>query len=198
MNDKKPQGAKTGFKYYAKRYAFAVAAAVALAVLAIFFPRVTMNGEVKELGSQALATTLSSFKEMLLVIPPIFIMLGLLDVWVPRETMVKYMGEGSGVRGAVLAILLGSAAAGPLYAAFPVAAVFMKKGARFFNVLLFLGAWSTTKIPMLLFELSSMGPLFTLTRLGMSLIGITLIALVVNRFTGKEEIARIYENAVKL
>lgn len=198
MNEKKQQGGKPGFSHYAKRYAFAAAAVAVLAVLAIFFSKIQINGEVKELGSQALATTLSSFKEMLLVLPPIFIMLGLLDVWVPRETMVKYMGEGSGLRGAVLAILLGSAAAGPLYAAFPVAAVFMKKGARFFNVLLFLGAWSTTKIPMLLFEFASMGPVFTFTRLGMSLVGITLIALAVSRLTGKQEIARIYENATKL
>lgn len=34
-------------------------------------------------------------KTMLLVIPPIFILLGLLDVWVPREKMMKFMGPGS-------------------------------------------------------------------------------------------------------
>jgi hypothetical protein len=57
----------------------------------------------------------------------------------------------------VLAILIGSAAAGPLYGAFPVAAVFMKKGVKFSNILIFIGAWSTTKIPMILFEVSSLG-----------------------------------------
>ena len=51
---------------------------------------------------------------------------------------------------------------------------------------------------MLLFEFSSMGPVFTLTRLGMSLVGITLIAFAVSRLTGKEQIARIYENAMNL
>jgi len=74
----------------------------------------------------------------------------------------------------------------------------MKKGASFFNVLLFLGAWSTTKIPMVLFELASMGPVFTFTRLGLSLAGITLIALLVSRISGKSEITRIYENAKAL
>ena len=198
MNEKNPQGTKKGFKHYARRYAFAAGAAVLMTVLVIFFPEIRIGGETRAFGSAALTITLSSFKEMLLVLPPIFIMLGLLDVWVPRETMVRFMGQGSGLRGAALAVLLGSAAAGPLYAAFPVAAIFMKKGASFFNVVMFLGAWSTTKIPMLLFELASMGPLFTLTRLGMSLVGITLIALIVNRVTGKEEIARIYENAMNL
>jgi uncharacterized membrane protein YraQ (UPF0718 family) len=42
---------------------------------------------------------------MLLVIPPIFILLGLLDVWVPKEK-VKFMGEGSGLKGVLLAIFL--------------------------------------------------------------------------------------------
>lgn len=176
-------------KKIVKRYVFAAFAVAALAALLIFLPAV---------GTRALDTTLFSFKEMLLVLPPVFILLGLLDVWIPRETMVRFLGNGSGLRGGALAVLLGSAAAGPLYAAFPVAAVFMKKGASFTNVLLFLGAWSTTKIPMVLFELSSMGPVFTFTRLGVSLVGITLIALVVNRLTGKSEISRIYEHAKEL
>lgn len=43
--------------------------------------------------------------------------------------MMKYMDEGSGIKGImILSIIFGSAAAGPLYGAFPVAVVFMKKG----------------------------------------------------------------------
>ncbi len=167
------------------RYIWPLVSVAALAALAIFVPGV---------GTKALNLTASGFMQMLLVIPPIFVLLGLLDVWIPRETMVRFMGEGSGFKGAALAVLLGSAAAGPLYAAFPVAGVFMKKGATFTNVLLFLGAWSTTKVPMVLFELASMGPLFTLTRLALSLVGISLIAVSVNRLTGKNRIAQIYEN----
>jgi hypothetical protein len=187
----KPAGVKLGQgkpakKSFLRRYMYAIAAAAALIALVLFWPQVGLPSSGK---------LLNGFKEMLTVLPPIFVMLGLLDVWVPRETMVKFMGEDSGVKGALLAIFLGSAAAGPLYAAFPVAAVFMKKGAKFMNVMLFLGAWSTTKVPMVLFELSSMGPLFTFTRLGLSLVGITIIAALVNRITGKLEIARIYEKA---
>ena len=48
---------------------------------------------------------------MVLVIPPIFVLLGLLDIWVPRSTMIKYMGEGSGLKGIILAIFIGSAEA---------------------------------------------------------------------------------------
>jgi len=194
---KRPGGMKPGgkppqkhtFKSIVKRYAFLLVMLICLGALLI----ADTNRGVK-----ALDTTWYTVREMLLVIPPIFILLGLLDVWVPRETMVKYMGEGSGLKGALLAILIGSAAAGPLYAAFPVAAVFMRKGARFFNVMLFIGAWSTTKVPMVTFETVSMGPVFALTRLGMSLIGITIIAFVMNKITSKEAVAAMYKKAEEM
>lgn len=176
-------------KKYLKRYAFALAAIAALgAVMIIDWG----------MGEKALGTTLYSFQEMALVLPPIFVLLGLLDVWVPRETIMRFVGEGSGLKGALLSVLLGTAAAGPLYAAFPVAGVMMKKGAKFTNVLLFIGAWSTTKIPMVAFEMASLGPLFSFTRLGVSLIGITLIAFIMQKAVKKEEIALIYERAREL
>lgn len=146
----------------------------------------------RSVGIKAIGVARYSFKEMALVIPPVFILLGLLDVWVPRETMVKYMGEGSGIKGVILSIILGSAAAGPLYGAFPVAAVFMKKGVKFSNILIFIGAWSTTKIPMFLFEISALGARFAVTRLVVDIPGIILIAYILSQLIPKEEIREIY------
>lgn len=149
-------------------------------------------------GKSVAGITAMQLKEMLLVIPPIFILLGLLDIWVPKETMVKYMGEGSGLKGIVLAMVIGSAAAGPLYGAFPVAAVFMKKGVKFTNVLIFIGAWSTTKIPMLLFEIASLGPRFAITRLLVDVPGIIVIAAVLSTLTPRAEVQRLYDGAKDL
>lgn len=148
-----------------------------------------------ELGLKAISITGNSIKEMLLVIPPIFILLGLLDVWVPRETMIKYMGEGSGIKGILLAIFIGSAAAGPLYGAFPIAAVFMKKGVKFMNILIFIGAWSTTKIPMFLFEMAALGTKFAVSRLLIDIPGIIIIAFILSKMISKKEIEEIYDNA---
>ena len=152
----------------------------------------------REIGLKAIRVTGYSFKEMILVIPPVFILLGLLDVWVPKETMMKYMGEKSGMKGIALSIILGSAAAGPLYGAFPIAAVFMKKGVKFSNVLIFIGAWSTTKIPMFLFELSSLGARFAVTRLLVDIPGIILISYILCSLVNRAEVRRIYENAETL
>lgn len=146
-------------------------------------------------GLESLNIAAYSFKEMAMVIPPVFLLLGLLDVWVPRETMIKYMGEKSGVKGVVLAIVLGSAATGPLYGAFPIAAVFMKKGVKFSNILIFIGAWSTTKIPMFLFEMSALGAKFAVTRLIIDIPGIIIIAYILELMISKNEKIKMYKNA---
>ncbi|MPN19707.1 hypothetical protein SDC9_167079 [bioreactor metagenome] len=148
---------------------------------------ILMNIIMPYKGKEATSITMSNISEMLKVIPPIFILLGLLDVWVPREKMIKYMGDNSGILGISIAFLLGSAAAGPLYAAFPIAGVLLKKGADFSNILIFIGAWSTTKIPLLLFEVSSLGWKFTIIRLIIDIVGILVIANITNKMLNKED-----------
>jgi uncharacterized membrane protein YraQ (UPF0718 family) len=121
-------------------------------------------------ATQALSLSFDNIVTMMGVIPPIFVLIGLLDVWVPKETMIKYMGDNSGLLGLFFAFLLGSLAAGPLYAAFPVAALLLKKGARFAYVIFFLGTWTAAKIPLLLFEMTSLGVTFTLIHVSSMLI----------------------------
>ncbi|MDF2614468.1 MAG: permease [Clostridia bacterium] len=144
------------------------------------------------LGAKSFSITWQNTLEMLAVIPPIFILLGLLDVWVKREVMIKYMGDDSGLIGILIAFFLGSAAAGPLYAAFPVAGVLLKKGSRLSNVFIFLGAWSTTKIPLLLFEASAMGTRFMLIRLILDLFGILIIAYATEKLLSQSQKEEIY------
>jgi hypothetical protein len=69
----------------------------------------------------------------------------------------KIMGDKSGARGALVALLLGVVTAVPLYALMPVAGVLLKKGSKIRNVLIFLCASASIRIPLLLFEISSLG-----------------------------------------
>lgn len=173
-------------KDFLKRYRFFITTIIMILALTL------IN---RSIGIKAIGIVGFSFKEMFLVIPPIFILLGLLDVWVPRETMIRFMGQGSGIKGIILSFILGSAAAGPLYGAFPIAAVFMKKGVKFSNILIFIGAWSTTKIPMFLFEMSALGSKFAVTRLLVDIPGIIVIAYILARITPKCEIMEIYKQS---
>lgn len=172
-----------------KRYrAFLTLLAINLVIMLLF----------PGLGRKSMNVTWNNTVEMLSVIPPIFIFLGLLDVWVQRETMVKYMGEKSGIIGVAIAFLLGSAAAGPLYAAFPVAGVLLKKGGKFSNILIFIGAWSTTKIPLLLFEASAMGWKFMLLRFLLDIPVIAIIAYLIEKSMSKSEKDIVYQNILTL
>ena len=172
-----------------RRYA-AVLATTALFILFLVLLPLYREKAIEIISFQA--------ETMMLVIPPIFVLLGLLDVWIPREQMMRFMGPGSGAKGGLLAFLIGSFAAGPLYGAFPVAVVLMKKGASFINILIFIGAWSTTKIPMLLFESSALGFRFAMSRLAIDIVGIVGIALIMKAMLPEDEVARLYQQAEKM
>ena len=103
--------------------------------------------------------------EVLAVVPPVMVLMGLLDVWVPRKLVESRLGQQSGPIGALVALFLGTAAAGPIYAAFPIAVTLRDKGARTANVVIFLGTWATIKIPMIMMESSFISLRFALLRL---------------------------------
>jgi uncharacterized membrane protein YraQ (UPF0718 family) len=121
------------------------------------------------LAGLAVTKSMSFLVEVLLIVPPVMVLMGLLDAWVPRHVVEAHLGRDGGVRGAAVAILLGTAAAGPLYAAFPIALSLQKKGARLANVVIFLGTWATIKIPMIIMESSFVGLRFALLRLAFTI-----------------------------
>ena len=89
------------------------------------------------IGVTAVEITIDNFKTILLLVPPILLLVSLMDVWVSKDVIIKYMGKDSGWRGLLSAFLLGSVAVGPLYIAFPIAAMLAKKGARLVYILFF-------------------------------------------------------------
>ncbi|MFO7672037.1 MAG: permease [Bacteroidales bacterium] len=120
-------------------------------------------------------------KQLFTLLPLMFILLGLFEVWVPREKVQQYIGKGSGIKGSLLVSLLAFLQAGPLYVAFPVAYALWEKGSSKFNIFLYLGAFTTMKVPMLMFEIGFLGVKFTLLRIGLSLPAIIAIAFIMDR-----------------
>jgi uncharacterized membrane protein YraQ (UPF0718 family) len=161
-----------------RRYGFFLVLLLINLLLLLFFPVI---------GRESFRITGESLLDVLLVLPPIFIILGLADVWIDRETMMRFLGEKAGLRGILIAFLMGAMAAGPLYAAFPVTRVMIKKGAKLSNVFIFIGAWSCTKIPQLLFETANLGLQYMLVRFAGNVVGILLIAFVLDRLTSAKE-----------
>ena len=83
--------------------------------------------------------------------------------------MEKHIGQESGIKGILLVIILSMLQAGPLYGAFPVAYILYKKGASIKNIFIYLGAFTSLKIPMLGIEIGYLGIQFTLARTLVSL-----------------------------
>lgn len=122
------------------------------------------------------------FLEMISYLPCMFILIGLFDIWFPREKIEKHIGKESGFRGMLWCILLAMFQAGPLYGAFPVAYLLWQKGASVRNIFVYLGAFSTLKIPMLTFEISFLGLKFTLFRTITTLPVFIIIAYIIELY----------------
>ena len=144
---------------------------------------------------QGLRITAGGVVEMLGFLPPIFVLLGLFDTWVERETVIRLMGKESGAKGAFLAFMLGTLAAGPLYMAFPVAGMLLKKRAGLFQIFVFTGTWAIAKVPMLLFETSCFGFSYTSIRFVCNMAAIVGIAWFMARALGPTYAAELYRRA---
>lgn len=124
------------------------------------------------LASHSLRNWMRGMREVAVIVPSVLILIGLFDAWVPREVVARHLGRGSGLLGVLLALLLGTGAAGPIYAAFPIGVTLLEKGARVANLVIFLGAWATIKLPMLMMESAFLGTRFAMLRLVLTLPGI--------------------------
>lgn len=107
--------------------------------------------------------------EMLKILPVAFILIGLFEVWIKRETVEKHFGEKSGVRGYIWAVLLAGTTVGGLYVAFPVAYSLYSKGAKLSVIFTYMGAAAICRVPMAIFEASFLGIKFTAIRLLVSI-----------------------------
>lgn len=126
------------------------------------------------------------FIEMISFIPFLFIIIGLFDVWFPKEMLEKHIGRESGAKGIILVILLAMFQAGPLYGAFPVAHVLHKKGGSVKNIFIYLGAFSSMKLPMLGIEIGYLGIKFTILRTLISLPLFILTGYIMEKFLGSD------------
>lgn len=134
-----------------------------------------------------ISTASEYFIEMMIVLPAVMILMGLFAVFISDETVVKYLGKTSGVKGMAVALFLGTLPTGPLYVAFPMAATLIKKGARVSNIILFLSAWACIKIPQELVELQFLGLHFMVLRLVLTIIFVTIIAVFIEKIMEREK-----------
>ncbi|RKX87125.1 MAG: hypothetical protein DRP58_03500 [Spirochaetes bacterium] len=125
--------------------------------------------------------------EMIKLLPFVFILIGLFDVWVKKEFIEKHLGKNSNPLSYLWAILLAGPIAGGLIAAFPVAYSLFQKGAKMSVIFTFISAAAVCRIPMTLFEASFLGIKFTLVRLLVSLPLVIISSILVGNFLEKKD-----------
>jgi len=123
--------------------------------------------------------------DMLKILPCAFILIGLFEVWVKRETVEKHFGERSGIRGYIWAILMAGTTVGGLYVAFPVAYSLYSKGAKLSVIFTYIGASAICRVPMGIFEASFLGIKFTAIRLFVSLPLVILSSILLGAYLTK-------------
>jgi uncharacterized membrane protein YraQ (UPF0718 family) len=152
----------------------------------IFFVLVVMAYLVlmifhSQTGLQGIYNSGYYMKEMLMIMPAIFILTALLDSWVPKETIIKTLGKEAKTKGIIFSFLLGSISAGPIYAAFPLCVMLHKKGATIKNIVIILSSWAVVKIPMLINEAKFLGLTFMVVRWILTVISIMIFAWIMGK-----------------
>ncbi len=127
-------------------------------------------------------------REMLIIMPVVFLLTALIDAWIPTNMIMNALGDNSGIKGFFTALALGSISAGPIYAAFPVAKTLLKKGASVGNIIVILSSWAVIKLPMLANELKFLGPEFMIIRWILTVIAIFIMGYITSKIVKADDI----------
>lgn len=163
---------------FVKANVFLSIVAVAYILLAIARPQISVQG-IKNSGYY--------IKEMLMIMPVIFVLTALLDSWVPKETIIKFLGKEAKGKGVILSFVLGSISAGPIYAAFPFCVMLRKKGASIRNIVIIVSSWAVVKVPMLLNETKFLGPKFMIVRWVLTVAAILIFSWIADKIIKEED-----------
>jgi uncharacterized membrane protein YraQ (UPF0718 family) len=131
--------------------------AVALLVVAYF-----MGNNLHILG-------LKKSGEMLIQVFPLliaaFVIAGMVQVLIPKEFIVKWLGPESGLKGIALGALAGGLTPGGPVINFPIVASIYKSGAGIGTVVAYVTAWSLVSVVRFPLEVSLISPKFAFIRL---------------------------------
>jgi uncharacterized protein len=107
-----------------------------------------------------------TFLELIVTLVAVFAFVGLFQVWIDDDFIVRHLGDRSGVKGLTLGAGLGTVIHGPLIGVFPLLRTLLAKGAKVGVVVAIVSTWAI-KLPMLPLEIRLFGWKFALLRNGL-------------------------------
>lgn len=157
-------------------------------IFAVAFTYLAMFIFMPQMGIASMKSSGYYIKEMLMIMPVVFVLTALLDLWIPKEKIEKHLGDESKAKGILLSFVLGSVSAGPIYAGFPFCVMLLKKGASIKNIIIILSSWAVIKIPMLTIETKFLGLKFMIVRYILTVIAIIIFSAISSRIVKKCDI----------
>lgn len=148
----------------------------------ILFSFMTGFDPGKQIAQNFIDFSLDMFK----ILPCAFLLIGLFEVWVKKETVEKHFGQESGIKGYIWALLLASTTVGGLYVAFPVAYSLYNKGAKLSIIFTYISSSAVCRIPMTIFEASFLGIKFSVIRLWVSLPLVIMSSIILGNYLTKK------------
>jgi len=121
------------------------------------------------------------FTMFIRLLPTLLLMLALVSIvlfLIPRETMAKYMGEGSGIKGWITAAIFGSVALIPGFIAYPLCGILIQSGVAYSVIAVFITTLMMTGFLTLPVEVKFFGWKVSVIRNLVSLAAALLIGLV--------------------
>lgn len=140
---------------------------------------------------EGIANTLIYLKEMVQILPAVFILTSLLSAWVPREVVEARLGKESGPAGRLISLFLGAVSAGPVYISFPLVLALFEKGMSVGNAVILISAWAAAKVPMFLIETRFLGIEFAALRTGLTVIAILIMGKTMDLLMKKDQIISV-------
>ena len=119
-----------------------------------------------EAAARAASLGVQTFVGLIVTLMAVFVVVGLLQVWVNDEFIMRHLGEDSGVKGLVLGAGFGTVLHGPLIGVFPLLRALLAKGAKTGVIVAIVSTWAI-KLPMIPLEVRLFGWKFALLRNGL-------------------------------
>lgn len=130
----------------------------------------------------------SGLKLFLKILPMLFfalILAGLIQALIPKESINRWIGKESGLKGIFFGCLAGSLVPGGPYTSFPIMAGLVKTGASIGTIVAFITAWSLWAITRFPIEVGVVGFKITFIRLASTFIFPPLAGIIAQTLFGR-------------
>lgn len=137
-----------------------------------------------EQATLAASQAVHTFVDLIATLLTVFVFVGLFQVWINDDFIMKHLGEESGVKGLALGAGVGTVLHGPLIGVFPLLQALLAKGAKLGVVVAIVSTWAI-KLPMIPLEIRLFGWKFALLRNSLLFVSAFVMAALMDMALGK-------------